>query len=217
VLNDPNHKGNIAEAAITLAATKLGIPVLRPITEHTRYDMIFDLEPGLVRVQCKWAPRKGNVVVVNLAGFRYTSTGYVRSTYCADEIDAVAAYCQELDECYLLPIEKVDGMRGIHLRLAPTKNGQRAALNWAADYRLGAVAQLEERRGGTAKVRGSSPLSSTSNSTAENTLGIDIFRQRFGWYMERAKAGEEFLITRRGRPHARLAPPPAFQPQLESR
>jgi antitoxin (DNA-binding transcriptional repressor) of toxin-antitoxin stability system len=33
--------------------------------------------------------------------------------------------------------------------------------------------------------------------------------------MERAKAGEEFLITRRGRPHARLTPPPGFQPALE--
>jgi antitoxin (DNA-binding transcriptional repressor) of toxin-antitoxin stability system len=43
-----------------------------------------------------------------------------------------------------------------------------------------------------------------------------MFRLRCGWYMERARDGESFLITRRGRPHARLLPPPAFQPQLEA-
>jgi len=33
------------------------------------------------------------------------------------------------------------------------------------------------------------------------------FRERFGWYLERAVSGESFLITRRGKPHARLMPP----------
>ena len=55
----------------------------------------------------------------------------------------------------------------LQLRLAPSKNNQRARVNWADDYafeatieRLGAVAQLGERRAGSAKVRGSSPLGS---------------------------------------------------------
>jgi hypothetical protein len=38
-----NDKGNIAEAAIALEAIKLGIDVLRPIAEHGRYDLAFDL------------------------------------------------------------------------------------------------------------------------------------------------------------------------------
>jgi antitoxin (DNA-binding transcriptional repressor) of toxin-antitoxin stability system len=33
--------------------------------------------------------------------------------------------------------------------------------------------------------------------------------------MERAAAGEEILITRRGKPHARLGPPTASQPELD--
>ena len=151
---DSNHKGNVAEAAIALAATKLGIPVLRPLAEHTRYDMVFDLPSGLARVQCKWASRRGEVVFVNLSGFRLTSTGYVRTRYTAEEIDAVAAYCEELDESYYLPIAKIAGMRGISLRLMPTRNGQRAGLNWAADYRLGAVAQLARARDWQSRGRG---------------------------------------------------------------
>ncbi len=60
-----DQKGAIAESAIVHAAIKLGIGVLKPLTDGHRYDLAFDLESGrLVRVQCKWAPLHGNVIVV---------------------------------------------------------------------------------------------------------------------------------------------------------
>jgi hypothetical protein len=54
-----DQKGAIAELAIELAAAKLGIEVYRPVAEGGRYDMI--LAPGskLIRLQCKWASRRG--------------------------------------------------------------------------------------------------------------------------------------------------------------
>jgi PD-(D/E)XK endonuclease len=204
-----NHKGNVAEAAIAAAAIKLGIDVVKPLVEHTRYDLIFDVDGHLLRVQCKWAPRNGDVVVVNLAGFRYTATGHIRSVYSADEIDAVAAYCEELDQCYLLPIDIVGGMRALQLRLVAPRNGQRAALNWAADYEFpGAIAQLGERLRGTQEGAGSSPASSISVSTSDHVteVGAHEFRNHFGWYMQRATAGETFLVKRRGKPYVKLSP-----------
>jgi hypothetical protein len=51
-----DQKGNIAEAAVILEATKLGIDVYRPSGEGGRYDMLFDVDDRFVRVQCKWAP-----------------------------------------------------------------------------------------------------------------------------------------------------------------
>jgi prevent-host-death family protein len=39
------------------------------------------------------------------------------------------------------------------------------------------------------------------------TIGAHGFREKFGWYVDRAAAGEGFLITRRGKPYARLVPP----------
>jgi prevent-host-death family protein len=202
---DPNRKGNVAEAAIVLEAARLGIPVLRPMTEHGRYDMVFELGERLLRVQCKWASVRGDVIVVTTSGSRLTPRGYVRSTYGVDEIDAIAAYCDDLDRCYLLPAELISGQDQIHLRLAPPKNNQRACLNWASEYALqGAVAQLGERRRGTAEATGSSPVSSILSGSI--ALGAHEYRQKFGWYMERAAAGESFLITRRGKPYARLAP-----------
>jgi prevent-host-death family protein len=59
-----------------------------------------------------------------------------------------------------------------------------------------------------AEVVGSSPTGSTSERTdmSMEQVGAHQFRNHFGWYMERAAAGEEFLVTRRGKPCVRLVP-----------
>ena len=59
-----------------------------------------------------------------------------------------------------------------------------------------------------ARVRGSSPLSSTSSPDSPNVVrtGSNEFRNHFGYYMERAAAGAEIHISRHGRPFARLLP-----------
>jgi hypothetical protein len=99
---------------------------------------------------------------------RLTPRGYVRTTYSADEVDAIAVHCAALKRSFFLPIEEVAGSSVVHLRLAPARNNQKALIKMASDYdldkmvaRLGAVAQLGERRHGMAEVRGSIPLSST--------------------------------------------------------
>ena len=205
--HETNRKGSVAELAIATAAAKLGVHVLTPLTEHARYDLAFAFENSIVRVQCKWPRVQDDVAFINLCTYRYTHKGPVRGTYAPGEIDAVAAYAGAVDRCFLLPIELIANRKAIQLRLGPTRNGQRACLNWADAYELqGAVAQLEERRSGTPKATGSSPVSSIPAGVNE-TVGAHEFRNLFGWYMERAAAGDHFVITRRGRPHVRLGPP----------
>src|SRR5688572_5451226 len=131
-MSESTLKGAIAETAITLAAVKLGIFVLRPVIEGRRYDLLFDVDHRLYRVQCKWARRKGAVIIVNLESCRHTPHCYVRTTYDRTEIDAVAAYCEELKRCFWLPIDVVEGKRAISLRLTPAVNNQEAAINFAA-------------------------------------------------------------------------------------
>ncbi len=146
---------------------------------------------------------------VNLMSTRYTSGGrQIRRPYSASEIDAVAVYCEALDECYLLLAEMFDGRRGVHLRVAAPRNGQRAQLNWASDYLLsGAVAQLGRASRWHREGRGfeSHQLHSPIQPD-QPVVGAHDFRNRFGWYMERAAAGEEFFVTRRGKPYVRLLP-----------
>jgi len=84
-----DQKGAIAEACIAAAAVKLGIEVYRPIAEGGRYDMIFDLETRLLRVQCKWASRRGEVLVVSCQSARRCAEGFIRRPYTAAEVDAI--------------------------------------------------------------------------------------------------------------------------------
>jgi prevent-host-death family protein len=205
--HNPNHKGNVAELAFAAEAARLGLEVHLPMTEHGRTDLVLGIGGRLLRAQCKWANRKEDVVSINLATSRRSAGGHIRSTYSAEEIDAIGAYCDELRSCFLIPIEIAEGKNAMHLRLAPARNGQRAALHWAEQYQLGAVAQLAERCRGTAEARGSNPLSSTpqaENGPAVESVGAHEFRNHFGYYMEQAAAGTEVKVSKRGRPFVRL-------------
>jgi prevent-host-death family protein len=205
-----DQKGGIAETAITAAATALDIPVLRPVVEHCRYDLAFEIGDRILRVQCKWGCLDDEEAVIQVqlqSSWLSPTAGYVRSSYTANEIDLVAVYCHALKRCYLLPIALVAGRRAISLRLKPPKNGQRACINLAEDFELhGAVAQLEEHLPGRQRARGSSPLSSISDPPETLHVGAHEFRNQFGYYLERAADGHEVLVTRRGRPHVRLIP-----------
>ncbi len=146
------------------------------MVEHTRYDLVFEIESRFYRVQCKWAPLKDGVVVANLATSRYKSNGeHVRSRYTTAEIDAVVVYCESLDRSYLLPPALFEGRRGVSLRVDHPLNGQRASLNWAADYAFpGAVAQLEVaprwQRGG----RGFESRQLHSSEEGASTVGANV-------------------------------------------
>jgi hypothetical protein len=164
-----DQKGAIAEMGIAWCAAKLGIEVYRPLCEGGRFDMIFLLGDDLARVQCKWAPRIGDAILVRCYSCRRAREGLRRRLYAAHEIDAIAAYCPDNERCYYLPVEWIGGRRQILLRLAPTQNNQRRGIHWAEDFEFaatlgqhqGAIAQLGERQSGTLEVAGSSPAGST--------------------------------------------------------
>ena len=132
-----NQKGAIAETAIAHEAIKLGIGVLRPMLD-LRYDLVFDTGDELLRVQCKWASKCGDVIVVRLYGARRSRSGLVRSFYGPHEVDAFAAYCQDTERCYFARITEVAGRCQLLLRLEATRNNQRSGVNWANDYEFAA-------------------------------------------------------------------------------
>ena len=151
-----DQKGTVAETAIVLAAAKLGVEVYRPIREGGRYDMIFDVAGRLLRIQCKYAPLKNDVVLIRCRRARRTADGLLQRGYTADEIDAFAAYCSELDRSFFLPMEHCRGRLAIQLRVSPPRNNQAVGIEWADDFdfaatlrRFGAVAQLGERLAGS--------------------------------------------------------------------
>ncbi len=205
-----NDKGTVAELEIATAAAKLGVPVFRPLSEHSRADLVLEVAGRLLRVQCKWGrlSNTGDVIIVATGGSRLSTTGYIRSTYADHEVELLGIYCGGLDRCYAVPIAAVAGKHAIHLRVTAPRNSQRACINLAEDFAFeGAIAQLGERCHGMAEVAGSSPASSTSQDSPEPTrVGSNPFRDRLGYWMERVAAGEEVLVTFRGRPRVRLSP-----------
>jgi hypothetical protein len=163
MLLSTDRKGTIAELAIARAAYEIGIDV---------YSV-----DRLVRIQCKWATRYGDVIVVRCASRRRGRHGLIRRPYEAG--DAFTAYCAELDRCYYLPFEMFRPPSQIQLRLGRSKNNQRAGVNWAKHFefgatlrtQLGAIAQLGERVHGMHEVAGSSPAGSTFERTARTVDG----------------------------------------------
>src|SRR6185312_2484167 len=129
-----SRKGAFAEAEIAATAIRLELPVFRPFVEGGRYDIVIDVGSQLLRVQCKWASRIGDVLNSRCATRRHTPRRYIKTTYSTDEIDVIAAYAQETDQCYLIPIEEAAGMASLSLRLAPTRNNQATNVRWARDY-----------------------------------------------------------------------------------
>jgi len=136
-----NQKGTVAETAIIHEAAKLGIVVSRPI-DDARYDLILDLPGGLMRVQCKWTPRIGDVIVVRSYSNRRAREGLRRRVYTSHEVDTIAAYSPDTGCCYLLPAELFSGRTQIYLRLEASRNNQAAGIHWAKDYEFAARLSL---------------------------------------------------------------------------
>jgi PD-(D/E)XK endonuclease len=222
-MQDTNTKGAVAEQAFVLAAVKLGVRVLKPVSAHTRYDLAIDVGGRLWRVQCKWGRLGpgGDVVTARISTRSCVPGGYRTTVYSEEEVDLFGIYCGVLDRCFLIPWSLAVGKHNLHLRLTAPRNGQRACINLASSFEFeGAIAQLGERLAGSQKVVGSSPTSSTSphdpsppagSYEEPTTIGSHIFREQLGWWMERAAAGEEILVTRRGKPRLRLSPAAAMR------
>jgi PD-(D/E)XK endonuclease len=154
-----NAKGAIAEAALAKAALEVRYDVYRPMFEGGRYDLILDTGDTLLRVQCKWAPLHSDVVVIRSYSTRRNAEGLVRRPYVQGEFDALGAYCEALERCYLIPYEAISGATQLHLRIAPARNNQHLGVHLASHYEFGAtlpqtqlgpIAQLGERRDGIA-------------------------------------------------------------------
>jgi antitoxin (DNA-binding transcriptional repressor) of toxin-antitoxin stability system len=201
-----------------LAAIRLRVPVLRPVNEGGRTDLAFDIAGALWRVQVKWGRLNAarDVVMVRLGTCRCTPNGYVRGTYGEHEVDPFAVYCGELDRCFLLPAQFVANKTCVSLRLTRSRNGQRSCINLANDFTFdGAVAQLARARDWQSRGRGfeSPQLHSNSEATAV-TAPAESCRVAFGYWLDRVAAGQDAVVTRRGKPMIRLtaaaptAPPP---------
>lgn len=99
--------GDIAEQAAVLHALKRGWEVLKPVGDRLPYDLVFDVDRSLVKIQVKSAwfhESSGNYVVDN----RRTKTNrrrMLREAYTASDFDFALVYLAPLDLFYIFPVE----------------------------------------------------------------------------------------------------------------
>jgi PD-(D/E)XK nuclease superfamily protein len=131
-----DQKGIIAETNIAAVALAAGVGVARPLGDQ-RYDLIFDVGDRLLRIQCKWAVRVNEVVVIRCRRVRRGRHGLIRREYLPAEIDAIVGYCAETERGYYLPHHMSVKRAAVQLRLAPTLNNQARGINWARNTSSG--------------------------------------------------------------------------------
>ncbi len=136
---NPNEKGFIAEQRVILRATEKGYMVSRPLRDDCRYDLIFDDNDSLKRIQVKYADGKPShstgAVPLNLAkNNKKSGSKYKEYTYSSDDVDVVLAYFPAFDKFCWFDIEDFTGKAHIYVRFEPPANGQKKGINLAIDY-----------------------------------------------------------------------------------
>lgn len=133
-------KGDIAEIATIFRALKRGWSVSKPVGENQRYDLIIDDGNQLLRVQCKSAKLKKNIIRASLTRMIRKKDKYQRERYTAKEIDVFSVYCPDTDQCYFIPVGDVscDGVlqTNINLRLEASDRSNQHKPRFADDYVL---------------------------------------------------------------------------------
>ena len=127
-------KGDIAEQAAILHAMKRGWGVSKPLGDRLPYDLVFDVDGPLVKVQVKFAwfdGPSGNYVVDN----RRTKTNrrvMIREAYRASDFDFALAYVADYDLFYVFPADVFIGY-GSEIHLVEADKRQRKPRS--ANYR----------------------------------------------------------------------------------
>lgn len=117
-------KGDLAEQVAVIHALKRGWGVLVPVGDRLPYDLVFDVEGSLVRVQVKsaWLNRSANNYVVDCRRTKTNRRVMKRECYTPDDFDFALAYIEDIDTFYVFPVEVFIGYAGeIHMVESPKR------------------------------------------------------------------------------------------------
>jgi len=137
--------GDIAEQAAVLHALKQGWGVLNPVGDRLPYDLVFDVEGKLVKVQIKyaWLDKPSQNYVVDNRRTKTNRRVMRKDVYQKTDFDFALVYLTELDLFYVFPVEVFIGYGSeIHMveadkrqrkpKSAEFRNAWNLILQWAA-------------------------------------------------------------------------------------
>ena len=127
-------KGDLAEQAAILQALKHGWEVLKPIGDRLPYDLAFDVNGSLVKVQvkCAWFDESSKNYVVDNRRTKTNRRNMVREFYNPSDFDFALAYVPDIDLFYVFPIDVFIGY-GSEIHIVEASKRQRKPKS--ANYR----------------------------------------------------------------------------------
>ncbi|MEK7717409.1 MAG: group I intron-associated PD-(D/E)XK endonuclease [Pseudomonadota bacterium] len=131
---DTKLKGDIAEQAAILRALNRGWGVLTPVGDRLSYDLVFDVEGVLVKVQvkCAWFDKPSRNHVVDNRRTKTNRRAMVREAYQARDFDFALVYLPERDLFYVFPVKVFIGY-GSEIHMVEADKRQRKP--GSAEYR----------------------------------------------------------------------------------
>ena len=131
---DTKLKGDIAEQAAILQALKRGWGVLKPIGDRLPYDLVFDVEGVLIKMQVKsaWFQEVDAAFVVDNRRTKTNRRIMKRELYGCQDFDFALIHLEELGLFYVFPVEVFIGY-GSQIYLV--ESGKRQRRPRSADYR----------------------------------------------------------------------------------
>lgn len=102
-------KGDLAELRVAATLRQSGHTVLFPFTENEQYDLAIDIDGEFIRVQVKHAAKRDDGrIVVSCYGSNSSKSGNNTTIYTKDDIDGIAAFCSDTEECFWIPFEDMN-------------------------------------------------------------------------------------------------------------
>lgn len=131
---DTKLKGDIAEQAVVLYALKQGWGVLRPVGDRLAYDLVFDIDGKLVKIQVKsaWFDIKTQNYVVDTRRTKTNRRQMIRDIYSNKDFDFAVVYIENLNVFYVIPVNEFISY-GSSIHLIETEKRQRRPKS--ADFR----------------------------------------------------------------------------------
>ena len=127
-------KGDVAEQAVILKALKQGWGVSVPIGDRHAYDLVFDINGVLLKIQVKsaWFDSNRNNYVVDTRRTKTNRRKMVRSHYEISDFDFAILYIEDHGIFYVFPCD-VFISYGSEIHLVETDKRQRKPKS--AEYR----------------------------------------------------------------------------------
>ena len=117
-------KGDIAEQAVILQALQRGYGALRPVGDRMPYDIVFDVEGCLVKVQVKsaWKDTKGASYVIDARRTKTNRREMVRDYYSESDFDFLIAYIEDFGIFYVIPFSVYESYGSSICLVAESRN-----------------------------------------------------------------------------------------------